>query len=80
MPMKNSIIEKEMMGKNKPVSLFVRPGKINRTIWYIIKGLLIISPVYVEILMEEKKYSPGANCKNFTPLAGCCKIEDMSFT
>jgi len=22
------------------------------------------------ILKEAKKYSPGANCKNFTPIAG----------
>ena len=43
----------------------------------MVKGLLKIKPVYVAILTDEKKYSPGASCKNFIPCAGCCNMKDI---
>ena len=32
------------------------------------------------IFREAKKYSPGANCKNFTPIAGAWNMRTISLT
>ena len=36
----------------------------------MISGLATNVPQNVAIFKEAKKYSPGANCKNFIPIAG----------
>ena len=78
--MKNKIPEPKLIGKTKFLSVLVNPGIKYKKSWNNITGILIKIPLKAAIFMEAKKYSPGANCKNFTPKAGTWRIFTISLT